>query len=78
MTIDVYTKDACQPCRSTKRTLDRLGLDYTDRRAVEHMDVLAPLGHTSAPVVVVTDDNGDMVDHWAGFSPDKLKGLTRE
>lgn len=78
MTIDVYTKDACQPCRATKRTMDRAGLEYNEIRAADHMDELAPLGHTSAPVVVVTDDNGDMVDHWAGFRPDKVKGLIRE
>lgn len=78
MTIDVYTKDNCQPCRATKRKLDQLGLDYNERRADNNTDMLAPLGHTSAPVVVVTDDQGVMVDHWAGFIPDKLKGLTRE
>ena len=78
MTIDVYTKPACQPCRATKRKLDQLGVEYNEHQAADHMDMLAPLGHTSAPVVVVTNDAGDMVEHWAGFVPDKLKGLTRE
>ena len=78
MNIAVYTKDDCQPCRATKRMLDQLGLEYTEYQASEHMDVLAPLGYTSAPVVVVTDEDGAMVKHWAGFSPDKLKGLVRE
>lgn len=78
MTIDVYTKPACQPCRATKRKLDQLGLDYNEHQAADHMDMLSPLGHTSAPVVVVTDEGGDMVAHWAGFVPDKLKGLARD
>lgn len=76
--IDVYTKDDCQPCRATKRMLAQLGLTYTEHQASDHMDMLAPLGHTSAPVVIVTDEAGAMVKHWAGFSPDKLKGLVRE
>lgn len=78
MTIDVYTKPSCQPCRATKRKLDQLGLDYNEHQAADHMDMLSPLGHTSAPVVVVTDEGGDMVTHWAGFVPDKLKGLARD
>ena len=78
MTIDVYTKPACQPCRATKRKLDQLGVEYNEHQAADHMDMLSPLGHTSAPVVVVTNDAGDMVAHWAGFVPDKLKGLARD
>lgn len=78
MTIDVYTKDACQPCKATKRKLDQLGVAYNEHHAPDHMDTLAPLGHTEAPVVVVTNVEGDMVEHWAGFSPDKLEGLARE
>lgn len=78
MNIAVYTKDDCQPCRATKHAMYRAGLIYTEYRAAEHMDELAPLGHTSAPVVVVTDDTGAMVDHWSGFRPDRVKGLIRE
>ena len=78
MTIDVYTKPACQPFRATKRKLDQLGVEYNEHQAADHMDMLSPLGHTSAPVVVVTNDAGDMVTHWAGFVPDKLKGLARD
>lgn len=78
MTIDVYTKAACQPCKATKRKLDQLGVEYNELQAADHMDVLEPLEHTSAPVVVVTNDEGDVVAHWAGFSPDKLEGLARE
>lgn len=77
MNVTIYTKPNCQPCRATKRTLDRIGVEYDELPADEHTDVLAPLGHLVAPVVVVTDPTGAVVDSWGGFSPDKCRGLAR-
>lgn len=33
------------------------------------------LGHLQAPVVIVTDQYAEVVDHWSGLRPDKIKGL---
>jgi glutaredoxin-like protein NrdH len=69
MTVEVYSKPECQPCRLTKKVLDDEGIAYEDRDALEYREYLEGLGHLSAPVVVVGDD------HWAGFKPDRLRGL---
>lgn len=69
MTVIVYEKDYCQPCRLTKRKLDELGVAYELRRAEEHLNVLRELGHMEAPVVVVGAYS------WSGFRPDLLEEL---
>ena len=76
-TVVVYTTgDACVQCRLTKQVMDAVGLVY------EEVDLTMPsnanareyvtddLGYSSAPIVVV-DDN----DHWTGFRPDRIKQL---
>lgn len=67
--ITVYSRPNCQPCKATKRQLDRLGADYTVIDVTEDeaaLDFIRGLGYSQAPVVVAGDH------HWAGFSPDKL------
>ena len=72
-TITVYSKPACVQCTATYRAMDKLGLHYEvidlaeDEAAL--LDVMA-MGYQQVPVVV----DGD--DHWAGFRPDRIKGLT--
>ena len=72
--ITVYTQPSCIQCTMTKKQLDKLGIDHdtvdvsTDPEAHAYV---TGLGYTSAPVVVV----GDGEDHWAGFKPDRLRGL---
>lgn len=34
-------------------------------------------GYKSAPIVKVYDENGDMIDSWAGFQPTKIDRWTR-
>lgn len=78
MTVTVYTKPDCQPCKGTKRRLDKLGIDYT---TVELDGDLAARfrddGLASAPVVVV--DLGDGAEwKWCGMQPtqiDRLKDM---
>lgn len=73
MPITVYTKPACVQCNATFRALDRAGLPYqvvdvsTDAEALDHIKAL---GYMQAPVVLT--DN----EHWSGFRPDKISGLT--
>lgn len=73
--ITVYTQPDCVQCGSTKRHLAKRKLQFAEQpmdliraRAVE-------AGITSAPVVVVDDDQ-----IWGGYRPDRidaLVGLTR-
>ena len=72
MSITVYTKPSCVACNQTKKTLDRLELEYEiiditlDSQAY---DKVVALGFQSAPVVIAGDNA------WAGFQPEKLKAL---
>ncbi|KJR06063.1 glutaredoxin family protein [Gordonia sihwensis] len=75
MTITVYTKPGCQPCRMTIRRLDALGIDYTVvdiSRDDAARDYVMALGYQQAPVVVAGDT------HWSGFRPERIKSLTKE
>lgn len=71
MQITVYSKSACQPCKLTKRHLERRGLDYTELDAREHADFLTSLGFRASPVVLVVDDNGE-TQSWSGFCPELI------
>ena len=72
MSITVYTRPACGPCRATRRALDKQGIRYevvdisTDADA---RDFVMSLGHLQAPVVIAG------AEHWSGFSPDRIKAL---
>ena len=68
MTITLYTKPNCQPCRMTKRKL--AGTEYTEVDVTEDPAALAyvkdTLGYTGAPVVYVSTPDGDT--HWYGLN----------
>ena len=73
MTVTVYTKPACVQCNATYRALDKKGIAYEvvdmsqDPAALERVRAL---GFMQAPVVITEDD------HWSGFRPDKISGLS--
>jgi glutaredoxin-like protein NrdH len=71
----VYSKPACVQCDATKKTMDKLQIDYEIVDISEDSDareyVLA-LGYLQAPVVVAGDD------HWSGFRPDRIKALVNQ
>lgn len=74
MEITVYTKPACVQCKATQRTLDKLGIPYESVDISvnqEAREYVMGLGYMIAPVITVGED------HWAGFRPDRLKGLTQ-
>ena len=77
--ITVYTLPNCVQCNQTKRELDKQGLTYntvdltTNEEA--YNNITQNLGYKSAPVVIVTDENGETIEHWNGFQPEKLRGI---
>lgn len=79
MLITVYSLPAsvCVKCRAVEITMRRRGIEYTKVRVDQEpgaMDFVKSLGHTEAPVTVIT--NGDeVVDHWSGFSDEKISAL---
>lgn len=73
--VTVYTQPSCVQCTMTRKQLDKLGIEHrvVDVTAdPEAHAYVTGLGYTAAPVVVVNDGE----EHWAGFRPDRLKGLT--
>ncbi|UVG35201.1 NrdH-like glutaredoxin [Microbacterium phage Cece] len=78
MTITVLSKDNCVQCNATYRRLDSTKVEYGVEDIYENLDVIQPLGYMAAPVVLVRDADGELVDHWAGFRPDKIEALAEQ
>lgn len=71
--ITVYSTSGCQACRATYRKLNQLGLAYDHVDITEDPDArdyVLSLGHTSAPIVVLSDGT-----HWSGYRQAKLEAL---
>jgi glutaredoxin-like protein NrdH len=72
--VTLFTKPNCPQCNLTKNVLVAEGIPHevrdvtTDPQAHEFV---TGLGYKAAPVVHAGDDN-----HWAGFRPDRIRGLT--
>lgn len=70
--VTVYTKPNCRPCLQTKKTLDRMGIEYNEVDITKNADVLEKFvqaGHKAAPVVETADKT------WSGFNLEALKSL---
>jgi glutaredoxin-like protein NrdH len=79
VTVTVYTKPNCQPCRATKRWLDVRGVDYQSVDVSTSPDDLAAikaLGYEGVPVVIVSGRTPETDLHWHGFHPDYLTKYT--
>lgn len=77
MKVVVYSKSRCVQCDATKRLLDGVGQEYEVIALEGHPTALQWLkerGYMSAPVVEVWSDAG-LEDSWAGFQPEKLRGI---
>lgn len=69
----------CQPCIATARKLDQHGIEHEKRDATAPSS-LAYLRtefpeHNQAPVVIVYGENGEILDDWSGYRPDKIDTL---
>jgi glutaredoxin-like protein NrdH len=72
MTVTVYTTPTCVQCESTKKLMDKNGIEYSVVDLTQDdaaMAMVRGLGYASAPVVVAGDS------HWSGFRPDKISSL---
>ena len=79
MTITVHTLPYCVQCGATFRWLNKLGIPHTRvdmSQDPEARDMVSALGFTAAPVVIVTDEDGTIVDKWSGFQPGKINAYT--
>lgn len=80
MTITVLSKPNCVQCMATYRKLDAEKLDYNPEDIYEESNLatVQELGYMAAPVVLVRDEDGNIIEHWAGFNPTKIVGLASE
>ena len=67
--VVVYTKPHCQQCAATRRHLKRIGVEFREMDALEHLADLKAMGFMAAPVVVT--DHGS----WSGYRPSQLDTL---
>jgi glutaredoxin-like protein NrdH len=62
----------CVQCTQTKRTMDKLGIRYTEVDLRDHPEIMETFkaqGHLTAPIVT-TD-----IKTWSGFRLSKIQGL---
>jgi len=79
MTITVYTKPGCQPCKATKRWLDKRDLEYSTvdvTTSPADLEAIKALGYEGVPVVIVAGRTPELDLHWHGFHPDNLAKYT--
>lgn len=79
MTVELYSKPACVQCTQSKKTLEKLGVEFVESNVVSdeaaYDFVTKTLGYSAAPVLVVKDNDGNVIEHWSGFEPEKLNKL---
>lgn len=83
LNITVYSRSTalCVDCRATEIMLRRRKIAVTKVMVDEDADAKAyvsSLGYRQTPVVMVHDDEGNLVDHWAGFSTEKIEALAKK
>ena len=79
-TVTLYTAPRCTDCTAAAQAMDRKRIPYAPislAAVPSSLDYVKGLGHQRAPVTVVQDDHGTVLDHWSGYRPDKLLHLTR-
>lgn len=72
MEIVIWEKPNCVQCESTKRVMQKMGIQFKVRRldrSPKAIERFLELGLTAAPIVE-TDDR-----RWSGFRLDKIKSL---
>lgn len=80
MNVTVYSKPLCVQCDATKRALNKQGSEYDVIDLTEDASALEKvkeLGFAQAPVVVVSDESGSVLESWSGFVPGKVKKIAQ-
>jgi glutaredoxin-like protein NrdH len=78
-TVTIYTQPRCQPCKATKRWLDKRDITYTEVDMTASPDdatALKALGFQEAPVVIVSTGDPETDLMWSGFDPNNLTKYT--
>lgn len=79
MLVTVYSlpKSMCVKCLAVEISMRRKGIDAVKVRVDQDPEAMAfikSLGYSEAPVIVITEGE-EIVDHWSGFSEEKMAAL---
>lgn len=75
MTVELLSKPACMQCDATHMILEDSKVEFTSTDMTKDPAALAlakSFGFMQAPVVIVRDADGAIVDKWSGFRPEKI------
>jgi glutaredoxin-like protein NrdH len=78
-TITIYTQHNCQPCKATKRWLDKRDIPYTEvdiSTSPDDAKAIIALGFKEAPVIIVSTGDPETDIMWSSFHPDNLSKYT--
>lgn len=71
----MYSRPSCVQCTATVRRLDKNAVERTTvdtSQDAQAREFSMSLGFMQAPVLVVTDADGTILDKWSGFNPGKI------
>jgi thiol-disulfide isomerase/thioredoxin len=64
----------CAPCKQARPVLEQTaretGVEFVDVDLEERPDLASRYGIRSVPVIVVTDERGEVLGRWPGLPPD--------
>lgn len=72
--VTLYSKNNCQPCKFTKRYLEKNNIPYQEFNVEDDPQArhwVEEMGYQQVPVVV------SGFDHWSGYRPDMLDNIPR-
>jgi len=78
-TITVYSKPNCQPCKATKRWLDKRNIPYTEvdiSTSPADLEAIQSLGFQEVPVVIVSTGDPETDLMWSGLVVANLEKYT--
>jgi len=76
MKLVKFYKVPCTPCTMLERLLDMQGVTVDESYAKdERLDLEDKYGIMSVPVLVLTDDEGELIDFVAGLDPSRINEI---
>lgn len=78
-TVTVYSQPHCQPCKATKRWLNKNEVPFNEvdiTTSPDDAEAIRALGFKEAPVVIVSTGDPETDLMWSGFIPDNLRKYT--
>lgn len=79
MTITIYSRPDCQPCKRIKAWWERNGVSFNEVNVEESPAELAAikaLGYERVPVTVVSNGDPEPDIHWGGLHLDNMTKYT--